>query len=183
MSVNSKMTAIADKIRSFLGISGAMGLDAMATNLGTEQTNVTNAFTAVGNMGGTVPSSKVSGNLASAINSIPKGVTIQRKTGTLKTNTSGTASVNCGFKPDLVVINGGSTSGVYYFVGAAFYEGNVSKISLTIMPSNTTSYVMTLLETTQTYNGFSVTAKNLNPSFVTSNDTNRSLPYIALKYT
>ena len=34
MSVNSKMTAIADKIRALLGITGAMGMDAMATNLG-----------------------------------------------------------------------------------------------------------------------------------------------------
>lgn len=33
MSVNSKMTAIADKIRSLLGITGTMGMDAMATNL------------------------------------------------------------------------------------------------------------------------------------------------------
>lgn len=33
MSVNSKMTAIADKIRTLLGLSGEMGLDAMATNL------------------------------------------------------------------------------------------------------------------------------------------------------
>ena len=57
MSVNSKMTAIADKIRSLLGITGAMGLDAMATNLETEQTNVASAFSAVGDKGGTVPSS------------------------------------------------------------------------------------------------------------------------------
>lgn len=35
MVVNSKMTAIADKIRDLLGISDKMGLDAMATNLGT----------------------------------------------------------------------------------------------------------------------------------------------------
>lgn len=35
MSVNSKMTAIADKIRALLGISGKIGLDAMADNLGT----------------------------------------------------------------------------------------------------------------------------------------------------
>lgn len=34
MSVNSKMTAIADKIRTLLGITGSMGLDAMATNIG-----------------------------------------------------------------------------------------------------------------------------------------------------
>ena len=33
MSVNSKMTAIADKIRALLGMTGALGMDAMATNL------------------------------------------------------------------------------------------------------------------------------------------------------
>ena len=33
MSVNSKMTAIADAIRSLLGITGTLGLDAMATKL------------------------------------------------------------------------------------------------------------------------------------------------------
>ena len=33
MSVNAKMTAIADKIRTLLGITGKMGLDAMATHL------------------------------------------------------------------------------------------------------------------------------------------------------
>ena len=35
MSVNSKMTAINDKIRSLLNLTGIMGLDAMAANLGT----------------------------------------------------------------------------------------------------------------------------------------------------
>ena len=34
---------------------------------------VSDAFTAIGNKGGTVPTSKVSGNLVSAINSIPDG--------------------------------------------------------------------------------------------------------------
>lgn len=102
--VNEKMTAIADKIRSLLGITGKMGLDAMATNLGTEQTDVENAFTAIGNKGGTVPSSKVSGNLATAINSIPAGVTVKRKTGKFTTRTNGTATVNVGFQPDLVFV-------------------------------------------------------------------------------
>lgn len=40
MSVNSKMTAIADKIRTLLGITGTMGMDAMATNLGKAVTEV-----------------------------------------------------------------------------------------------------------------------------------------------
>jgi|GEM_PF-2800178 len=106
MSVNEKMTAIADKIRALLGISGAMGLDAMANNLAAEQTNVSAAFTAIGNKGGTVPPSKVSGNLASAIVTIPTGsggVTVQRKEGGATTDSDGFASVNCGFQPDVVL--------------------------------------------------------------------------------
>lgn len=103
--VNTKMTAIADKIRSLLGITEKMGLDAMATNLGTEQTNIQNAFTAVGNKGGTVPSSKVSGNLVNAIASIPEGGTVQKKTGTFTTDKNGSdVSVSCGFVPDIVII-------------------------------------------------------------------------------
>lgn len=74
MSINSKMTAIADKIRAICGITGVMGLDAMSTNLRTVQANIIDAFTAVSNKGGIVPSSKVSGNLATAINSISDGV-------------------------------------------------------------------------------------------------------------
>lgn len=40
MSINSKMTAIASKIRGLLGISSTMGLDSMAQNLGTVQDEV-----------------------------------------------------------------------------------------------------------------------------------------------
>lgn len=71
MSVNSAMKSIADKIRAIRGTSAAMGLSAMATNLSTVQGNIASAYTAVRNKGGTVPSSQTSGNLASAISSIP----------------------------------------------------------------------------------------------------------------
>lgn len=42
MSLNSKMTAIADKIRALLGLTGTMGLDAMANHLGDAVTEVDN---------------------------------------------------------------------------------------------------------------------------------------------
>lgn len=73
MSVQSKMTAIASKIRALLGITETMGLDAMATNLEAVQTDLTTAFATVSNKGGTIPSLLVSGNLEAAINSIPTG--------------------------------------------------------------------------------------------------------------
>ena len=84
--------------------------------------NVASAFAAVGNKGGNVPASKVSGNLASAINSIPEGVTVQRASGTFIP--SGDAfTVNVGFQPDLVVLHMGEESGGNELHSAAsFYE-------------------------------------------------------------
>lgn len=105
MGVQAKMTAIADKIRLLLGISGAMGLDAMAENLETEHSNVSGAFAAIEARGGSVPELQISGNLAEAIQSIPEGATIQRASGTVNAGRR-EVTVNCGFQPDIVVING-----------------------------------------------------------------------------
>lgn len=70
MSVNSKMTAIADQIRALLGLTGTMGLDEMATHLGTEQSNVTAALAAIADKGVTVPDGSNSDSLAALIESI-----------------------------------------------------------------------------------------------------------------
>ena len=40
MSVNSKLTALADEVRELSGVTGTMGLDAMATNIGDANTEV-----------------------------------------------------------------------------------------------------------------------------------------------
>jgi hypothetical protein len=50
MSVNSKMTAIADEIRELSGTTGAMGLDAMASTLNTENTNFASNLSAQNNL-------------------------------------------------------------------------------------------------------------------------------------
>ncbi len=42
MSINSKMTSIADRIRSLMGLDATMGLDAMADNLGDATATVEN---------------------------------------------------------------------------------------------------------------------------------------------
>lgn len=74
MSVNSKMTAIADKIRAILGTSGTMGLDAMATNLGTVQSNVTAALAMIEEKGIELPSGANIKNLAALIEQLPSAV-------------------------------------------------------------------------------------------------------------
>lgn len=76
MSVNSKMTAIADKIRTLLGLTGTMGLDEMASHLGTEQSNVTAALAAIAGKGVTVPDGSNSDSLASLIAAIEAGGSI-----------------------------------------------------------------------------------------------------------
>lgn len=70
MIVNSKMTALADAIRSKSGRTGKMGIDAMID----------------------------------AVNSISASGAIQRKSGSFTTDSNGAANVDCGFKPDVVVI-------------------------------------------------------------------------------
>lgn len=66
---------------------------------------VSDAFTAIGNKGGTVPESKTSGNLASAIASIPSGgATVRRAEGTFQVDGTDFIVVNVGFKPDVVML-------------------------------------------------------------------------------
>lgn len=67
------LESMADKIRILNGVEGGMTTAQMDSNLDVANTNIENAFTAVGNKGGTIPQSKISGNLANAINSIPEG--------------------------------------------------------------------------------------------------------------
>lgn len=195
MSVNSKMTAIANKIRSLLGTSGTMNLDAMATNLNIIQNNISSAFTAIRNKGGTVPSSKVSGNLVSSINSIPSGTTVQKKTGSFTFDTSsGTATVNCGFIPDLVVIKGVIDNG-YGEANATFAKNEHFGTH-----SNISSAIFVQMVYDDPYfkyfgltfgaggngaaiNGFWIQSMLFDRSFSQTGYVQGTLEYIAVKYT
>ena len=135
MSIFSKMTSIADKIRAIRGTTDTMGLDSMATNLETVQTNITSAFTAIGNKGGSVPSSRVSGNLVEAIQTIPIKSTPQVFTGSITARgTSFSEEINCGFQPDLVIVypsddyTEGGTSIYHNYMCAYLTDINVGEI-------------------------------------------------------
>lgn len=184
MSVNSAMTAIADKIRTLLGTTGKMGLDAMATNLTTVQNNVTAAFSAIGDKGGTVPSSKDSGNLVSAINSIPAGVTVRKTSGSFSTGSSGKATVTCGFKPDLVFVEQGYTytyNNASYPVSASFSfaESQTENVYTTFWNIDD---VITDFFVKRTSTGFSVEAVKYSGSWQGSGYQG-SFEYVAVKYT
>lgn len=183
MSVAAKMTAIADNIRSLLGISGKLGLDAMATNLGTERTNIDSAFAAVGNKGGTVPSSKVSGNLAAAIASIPAGAAVQRKADSFTTDGSGGATVNCGFKPDVVYIKGDRTTedGVTAENSQAIVFSEDTRSNLCTAMYNNEGVVEAFW--TRSDSGFSANMTEYNWDWEASAASGMTFNYVAIKYT
>lgn len=74
------------------------------TKINRISSNIAAAFSAVADKGGTVPDSQVSGNLASAINSIPTRLTMQQETGSFITGEDGTFSVQLNFIPDAICI-------------------------------------------------------------------------------
>lgn len=111
------------------------------------------------------------------------GVTVQKKSGTFRTSSSGTATVSCGFKPDAVYVTGTITEyNTTYHGGVAFTDGNVTTAT-SYTPGPSTSYIFSYLDITQSSSGFSVTAKRMTTSYESSNDTNRTFNYIAIKYT
>lgn len=177
--VNTKMTAIADKIRSILGITGKMGLDAMASNLETEQSNIAAAFTSVESKGGAVPESKVSGNLASAILGIPEGAEIKRKRGTFSTK-SGSATVDCGFTPDLFYFTTNGTADNYLMTGClAFEAANQTKLTTTVWDENDN-----FIDVFGTRNAtrVSISAVSYDASW-DENSYSGAFSYVAVKYT
>ena len=106
-TINDKMTAIADQIRKLIGVTGTMGLDAMATNVTTANTAVTSAKTAITNKGVTVPSSADVTDLATYIAKIVTGSTGYKMASGSKTLSSSVESIsithNLGVTPKLVV--------------------------------------------------------------------------------
>ena len=136
MSVDSKMTAIADKIRGLLGLTGEMGLDAMATNLTTEQANITAALAALTEKGVEVPTGANSNALAGLIEAIEAGG-FNYVTGsfTPSENTKNyTITHNLGYIPNFIImwaneLNIAAKDLEYYALSAIAINGSVSQIS------------------------------------------------------
>lgn len=73
MSVNSKMTALADEIRILSGTEDTMGLDAMKNNVNAANSAVSAALTALTEKGVEVPDGTIVSGLAELIGAIETG--------------------------------------------------------------------------------------------------------------
>lgn len=117
-------------------------------------------------------------------------VAAQVATGTV-TGVSGSAkSVTCkdasgnSFKPDLVILTGTNpqNNNSKIHAGVSFTAANVTSMQTYFAPPST-SYAFSVFTITQTTTGFTVKGIRINTSFDQSNESNRSLSYIAIKYT
>lgn len=121
--------------------------------------------------------------IAARIAAIETGVTVQRASGTFTTNSSGTASVDCGFKPDVVLFIGRHPfDNSTYHSGVDFYNSELTNINTLFAPPNL-SFIFTIIYVTQTSSGFQIRSIKMDNSMRESNESNRSIDYIAIKYT
>ena len=146
---------------------------------------VSDAFVAIGNKGGTVPSSKVSGNLSTAIQSIPSGVAVQRKSGTVVTDSNGEATVDCGFKPDLVYIhlNEGKNNEIYSTAAAFNEEQRTGRMNLIFWSYSNSSMYVEDMYIEQTDSGFSFELTWNSVDWKSGAESNMTVYYTAVKYT
>lgn len=151
-----------------------------ADQLDSDLSSIANA---IRKKGGTSASMSFPNGFSSAINAISTGVTVQRKSGTFTTNSSGEATVNCGFKPDAVFFTGINPMNYNNksHAGAAFTDDGVNSMETLFVPPST-GYLFASFVTTQATSGFTVKAIRVSTSIQTSNDSNRTVNYIAVKY-
>lgn len=187
MSIKTKMTAIADRLRAMLGTSDALSLDGMAAALATQQTQVADGFSAVAERKGTVPVTQLLSALPDTIRTIPDGVSVQTRTGSFTTSSSGKASVNCGFQPDLVAIywmtSAGSGYEGEYWTCAPFAlskEGN--EYAFNSLAWRSTAALMDVW-IKRSATGFSAEIGAYSTSWSWSAYARKNIGYIAVKYT
>jgi hypothetical protein len=140
---------------------------------------VSDACAAISNKGGTVPSSKVSGNLATAINSIPSGITVQSVSGTFTTDQEGVAVVDCGLVPDFVTIDRGVRQ--YHSCAPLKYNEGYANVPLWTDGSDVCYLYDLIVEETST--GFSAEVHTWDARWYEGIAKNTTFNYTAIKYT
>lgn len=132
----------------------------------------------------------VSGNIKSGVSifgvtgSLENGAEVKVATGTVTGVSGSDKTVDCGFKPDAVFFTGTNpnNSNAPIHAGIAFTEAKVTSMNAIFAPPST-SYILSQFTVNQTSTGFQIYGVRMNMSFQVSNESNRSVNYIAIKYT
>lgn len=127
---------------------------------------------------------------ASRIAAVVTGVTVQRSSGSFTTNTSGKATINCGFQPDLVYIQIDEKHGNYPLSCAAAFaeEARSGNMEIHLMSVGSSDGLPNWLEefvVARATSGFSVTVTYHNAYDYNDSGTekNETFNYTAVKYT
>ena len=126
--------------------------------------------------------------LIAAIDALPSaggsGTTVQRKSGTFTTNSSGDATVNCGWQPDIVYVRGETETSdgqtLLYSTCMNFVEETRTGTKETIMWAG--AGVIDILWT-RSSTGFSVGCGLWDWSWEVTAHANKTFDYVAVKYT
>ena len=121
----------------------------------------------------------------SAIQSIQVGVTVQKTSGTFTTASDGTATVDCGFQPDFLVIHKGETyNGACFSAAFAFEEYRVEDWvdSALYLTDDDAWYLLDIYAKPLT-NGFEVEISGMDTAFEFTPAPRETLNYVAIKYT
>lgn len=120
-----------------------------------------------------------------AIQKIQVGVTVQQNAGTFTTAANGTATINCGFRPDIVIIDKGETNNGETFSSAFAFEavGRENKINAGLYVYDVASFYMYDIYAQSMENGFNVEISEMDYDFDFHNAGYVTFNYVAIKYT
>ena len=158
MSVQSEMTALANQVRRLSGETGALGISAM-----------TAALAGVTAGGGS-------------------GVTIQRATGTFALNSNGDGVATCGFKPDIIFVQGAMENGVnpisaaMVFPEETRYTGGSYLPGIYLVPEDTSVYAFLEFYFRQNSTGFSAQVWGIDYNWKYTQLKYARFDYVAIKY-
>lgn len=118
--------------------------------------------------------------------SMNAGGTKQEKSGSFTTNSSGNATVNCGFEPDYVIIFNPSLTAVRDYVMSATahfsYDPDVIGLFAVWVPELSDDVHAVSFDMRQTTTGFTVLAENISWDNGYSNARYKTFNYYAVKY-
>lgn len=120
-----------------------------------------------------------------AIQKIQVGVTVQQNAGTFTTAANGTATINCGFRPDIVIVDKGEEHEGETFSSAFAFEavGRETRINAALYVYDVASFYLYDIYAQSMENGFNVEISEMDCDFDFHNAGYVTFNYVAIKYT